>query len=47
MVPGQIIDIVITITIAPNDDGLFSLLSKAIVSNNKSHDWLNDWTSRS
>ena len=31
MVPGQMIGIVITIMIAPGDDGLFSLLSTAIV----------------
>ena len=31
MVPGQMIGIVITIRITPGDDGLFSLLSNAIV----------------
>ena len=46
MVPGQMIGIVITITIAPDDDGLFSLLSTAIVNNNDSHDWLDNRTGR-
>ena len=41
------IGIFITIVIAPDDDGLFSLLSKAIVSNNDSHDWLDNRTGRS